>query len=50
MIGQKREGCQNAKKKPIYYESSLVAYFVQTCSLTSIFNGMYTLCSYDTPQ
>ena len=43
------EGCQNAKKT-IYYKSSLVAYFVQMCSFISIYNGVYTVCSYDTPQ
>ena len=32
----------------VYYKSSLGAIFVQTCSLTSIYNGMYTACSYDT--
>ena len=30
------------------YKSSLVTYFVQTCSLISIHNGMYTVCSNDT--
>ena len=42
MLGQREEGCQNA------HQSSLVANFAQTCSLISIYNGMYTVCSYDT--
>ena len=40
MIGQRGEGCQNAQKQfTMYYKSSLVTYFVQTCSLMSIYNG-----------
>ena len=47
MLGQRGECCQNALK--LYYKSLLVANFVQTCSLISIYN-MYTVCSYDTPR
>ena len=36
--------------KTSYYKSSLVANVVQTCSHISIDNGMYTICSYDSPQ
>ena len=36
--------------KTNYFISTLVPNFVQTCILISIFNGMYTVCSYDTPQ
>ena len=34
------------KKNYIYYKSALVTNFVQTCSLISIYKGMYTVCSY----
>ena len=42
----------NAVKCPKtnYYKSSLVIDFAQTCRVASIDNGMYTVCSYDTPQ
>ena len=49
MIGQSGEDCHNTKKT-IYYTSTFVANFAQTCSLISIYNGMYTLYSYYTPQ
>ena len=48
MIGQRRK---NVKRlKIIYYNRSLVSNFVQTCSSLSIYNGMYTVCSFKTPQ
>ena len=37
MIGRSVEGCQNALKQFM-------------CSVTSFYNGMYTVCSYDAPQ
>ena len=46
MRGQRGEGCQNAI---FFYKSSLVANFLQTCSLISMHNVMYTVCSSDTP-
>ena len=42
MIGHVGEGCKNAQI--IYYKSLLGDIIVQTCSLTSIYNGIYTVC------
>ena len=36
--------------KTVYHKNLLGAIFVQTCGLTSIYKGMDTACSYDTPQ
>ena len=36
--------------KTNYYKSSLVTNFAQFRSLIPIYKGMYTVCSYDTPQ
>ena len=36
--------------KTNYYKSTLVIFFVHTCSLISIYNGMYSVFCYDTPQ
>ena len=36
--------------KTIYYENSVGANFVPTCSLISIYIDMYTVCSYDIPR
>ena len=36
--------------KTKYYKGQLVINFVHPCSLISIYNGMYTVSSYDTPQ
>ena len=48
LIGQRRK---NVKRlKIIYYNRSLVSNFIQTFSSLSIYNGMYTVCSFKTPQ
>ena len=46
MLDQRGEGCQNYQQTN-YYNSLLFTSFVQTCTLTSIYNGMHTACSYD---
>ena len=43
----KGEGWQNAQKQFIIKVQ--VTNFVQTCSLIFLYNGMYTVCTYDTP-
>ena len=48
MIGQRRKNVKRLKM--IYYNRSLVSNLVQTCSPLSIYNGMYTVCSFKTPQ
>ena len=48
MFDQKGQAVKMLKTN--YYRSLLVTIFVQTCSLISIYNGMYTVCSYDIPQ
>ena len=45
-----KKGMLSKCSKTNYYKSSLVANFAQVCSLIHIYNGMYTVCSYDTPQ
>ena len=37
-------------KKIIIIKTNKVTYCVQTCSLIFIYNGMYTVCSYDAPH
>ena len=49
-IGQGKVGEADKMLKTIYNKSLLGVIFVQTCSLTSIYNGMYKVFSYDTPQ
>ena len=44
------KGVRLSKFSKSFYKSPLVANFVQTYSLISIHNGMYTVFSYDTPQ
>ena len=43
-------GTLSKRSEIIYHKSLLVANFVQTYTLISIYNDIYTVCSYDTPQ
>ena len=50
MIGHGEVGEAVKLLKKNYNKSLLGVIFVQTCSLTSVYNDMYTVFIYDTPQ